>query len=101
MFAERRKRLRFRSRLAADVVARLDNWLIELADVFSDLWETTRGHSDWAESDKLDLGVLITRFGRCRPIPASYKAELMTQVRSDGLTRKQTIQSFVTGLARH
>ena len=41
MFAERRKKLRFRGRLVTATVAKLDNWLVELAEVFRDLWEST------------------------------------------------------------
>ena len=100
MFAERRKRLRFRSRLAAAIVGRLDNWLVDLAEVFRDLWESSKGFSDWAENGNLELGVLTTRFGRCRSIPASYKAEMISQIRSDSVLEHRHVAGFVQGLLR-
>jgi hypothetical protein len=100
MFAERRSKLRWRSRLPASKAAKLDLFLVELFEVFADLFETTRACAEWSEKDILDMAVLTTPAGRCRAIPSSYKTSVVDAVRDNGGLAGRTISSLVHGMAR-
>ena len=100
MLAARRRKLRNRSRLATGSLAKLNTWLVELAEAFRDLWESTRQLPAWEQHGALDLGVLTSPSGKCRNIPAVYKAHMVTEMRQyDGLEQK-TVQGVVQGLYR-
>lgn len=96
----RRQKLRWKSRWPAEHVKKLNVWLVEVAEVFGELWESTRDLPVWDEQDHLDLGVLTTPGGQCRRIPASYKAALITEARSSEEVGIKKLSSLVQGLGR-
>lgn len=96
----RRHKLRNRARLSEDKTDKLDSFLVEFAEAFADLCETTRDSPEWVQKDVLDLAVLTTPKGRCRAIPSSYKASVVGAVRDSGGLAGKTVSGFVTGLSR-
>ena len=100
LFSNRRKKLRYKSRIGDAGVARLNLCLVEAAGIFANMWECTRNLPAWDERGALEFGVLTTRAGRCRPIPASYKATMTDELRNGGDTAPQRVEGFVHGLHR-
>ena len=100
LLCERRKKMRYRRNLGEANAVRLERWLVELAERFSHLWECTFNVAAWDEHDALEFGVLTTSWGKCRPIPASYKAELLAQSRSGVGTGPHGVAGMVQELGR-
>ena len=92
--------MRYRRNLGEANALRLEAWLVEVAERFSNLWECTLNLAAWDEYDALEFGVLTTRAGKCRPIPASYKAEVLAQCRSGVGTGPEGVAGMLQELER-
>ena len=99
-FVRRKARLRNKSRIAAEGMKVLDDWLIDVLGLFGELWESTRSSKDWTVHNCLDAGVLTTSKGLCRNVPACYKAAVIAEARSCGSIEKKTTLGFMVGLRR-
>jgi hypothetical protein len=100
VFEQRRRRLRYRKSLGEAISRKLDFFLVEVAEAFADLWESTRGLSAWQEKDIVDLGVLTTQWGKCRPIPASYKASAISETRRSAGSAGRSVSGLIHCLSR-
>jgi len=77
----RRRKLRNLSRLSEVSVNKLTAFIVEFAEAFADLWESTKGDPAWGEVAVSDIGVLTNSWGKCRPIPTSYISSVVTEVK--------------------
>jgi hypothetical protein len=100
IFAARRGRLRSRHRLGDHGGKKLDFFLVEVAEAFADLWESTRDLNAWDEQNIVDIGVLTTKWGKCRPIPVSYKTSAVSEARNSEGLAGTSVKDLVLGLSR-
>ena len=97
----RKRKLRHTSRLAEVSVNKLTTFIVEFAEAFADLWESTKGDPAWGEVAVSDIGVLTTAWGKCRPIPTSYISAVVTEVKDNEVQGGlRSVKHVVNGLAR-
>ena len=97
----RKGKLRRRSALSEVSVNKLTVFIVEFAEAFADLWESTKGDPAWGEFAVSDIGVLTTAWGKCRPVPTSYISAVVTEVKDDEVQGGlRSVKHVVNGLAR-
>jgi hypothetical protein len=101
LLGARKGKLRRRSALSEVSVNKLTVFIVEFAEAFADLWESTKGDPAWGEFAVSDIGVLTTAWGKCRPVPTSYISSVVTEVK-DGEVQGglRSVKHVVNGLAR-
>jgi hypothetical protein len=96
----RRDKKRVKYKTPPELMKKLEDIFLDILDVFAELWEGTRHDTEWDEHDVLDFGVLTTSRGKCRPVPVSYKAQLVETSRSQGSLAGNKVAGVLRGLSR-
>ena len=99
VLASRRYKKRYQCR-SKQCSEKLDAFLLEVADKYAFLWETTQCDEQWEDLSVLEIGVLTTVTGRCRVIPSTFKSALVEASRENNDLNACSVKGVLRGLHR-